>query len=224
MSTSPLTLAEELSLLAHRDSDGKRITGGTELAVGVAGALVAELALTERITLDTGRVTVRDRTGVDDPELDDALTRMRDARRPRKPDWWITRLNTAALSTRLKRRLVERGVLRVAEHRMLGVVPRYRHPALDPQPGQEIRTRVRAAIDGERPDARTAALIAVLHACGLDRTIFDDLDRTTLRNRAARLAEGDWTGPATPDVVRDIQAVATAAATAGAAAGATGAH
>lgn len=219
MSAPSLSLAEELLLLGYREEDGKRIAGGTELQAGAAGALVAELALAERIDLDADRITVTDPTPVGDPELDDVLARMRTDAKARKPVWWIGKLNKAALVDRLMRRLGERGVLRVDEHLVLGIFPAHRYPELDPRPEQEIRARMRAAINGEQPDARTAALIALMDACGLNRKVFGDLDRRMLKHRAKEITDSEWAGRATRKVIQNIHAATAGAAAAAAAAG-----
>lgn len=220
MSTQP-TLADELFLLAHRPDTGKGVTDGTALTVGVAGALVAELAVTERIELDAKRVTVINHAPVGDPELDGLLARIAGEPRPRKPDWWITKLNKRDLPRRVATRLAAHGVIRDEEHRVLGLFPAHRYPELDPRLRQEIIGRLRAAFGGERPSARTAALVALLNACGMDRKVFPDMDRRMLKHRAKEISEAEWAGEATRKVIQGIRAAAAAsvAASAGAAAG-----
>lgn len=210
-----LTLAEELLLLAHEEQTGRRIADGTSLGVGVAGSLLADLALAERIDLDGKLVTVLDRAPVGDPDLDEALAGMAAEPKPRKPEWWIERLGKQkkdgkALSRRLLDRLVERGVLRAAPHRVLGLFPTTRYAELDPSAEREIRARLYDALNGATPTPRTAALVALMDACDLARKIFPDLDKKLLKRRAKEITDGEWAGAATRKVIQNIRAAAAA--------------
>jgi hypothetical protein len=68
---------------------------------------------------------------------------------------------------------------------------------------QAIRARVESVLAGAEPDERGAMLIAVLHACKLDRKAFPDADK----ERFKEIAEGEWAGAA---VRKAIAAVYTA--------------
>lgn len=212
-----LTLAEELLLLAYDEQTGRRIADGTSLGVGVAGSLLADLALAERVDLDGKVVTVLDRAPVGDPDLDDALARMATEPKPRKPEWWIERLGKQKkdgrdLSRRLLDRLVARGVLRAAPHRVLGLFPTTRYAELDASAEQAIRARLYDALNGGTPTPRTAALVALMDACGLARKVFPELDKKLLKRRAKEITDGEWAGAATRKVIQNIQAAAAASA------------
>lgn len=212
-----LTLAEELLLLAHGDT-GRRIADSTALPVGVAGSLLAELALAERLDLDDTVVAVRDRAPIGDPELDQALARIAAEPKPRKPEWWIDKLGkpngngVPALSQRLLGRLTERGILRATRHRVLGLFPTTRYAELDPGPGQEIRSRLYESLNGATPAPRTAALVALIDACDLAPKLFPDLGKKALKQRAREITDGEWAGAATRKVIQNIRAAAAASA------------
>lgn len=212
-----LTLAEELLLLAYEEETGRRIADGTSLGVGVAGSLVADLALAERVDLDGKRVTVLDSGPVGDPDLDEALARMAAEPKPRKPEWWIEHLGKQKkdgerLPQRLLDRLVERGILRAAPHRVLGLFPTTRYAELDGSAEREIRARLYDAFNGATPTPRTAALVALMDACDLARKVFPELDKKLLKRRAKEITDGEWAGAATRKVIQNIQAAAAASA------------
>lgn len=210
----PLILAEELILLGHDGPTGRRVADGTGLTVAAAGSLIADLALAERIDLDAKRVAVIDPAPVGDPELDGVLAWIAAETRPRKAEWLVGKLNKRELPKRLQARLAERGVVRAVEHRTLGLFPGVRYPQLDPRPLEEIRGRMRQAIDGAAPAPRTAALIALTSACRLDRKIFPDVDRRVLKRRAKEISEGEWASAAVRKVIQNINAAAAATAAA----------
>lgn len=217
-----LTLAEELLLLGHDGATGRRIADGTGLTVATAGSLLADLALAERIDLDSKRVTVLSAAPVGHPELDHVLAWIASETRPRKPEWLVSKLNKRDLPRRVQARLAANGIVRAEERRALGLFPYTRYPQLDPRPAQEISTRMRDAINGGTPSPRTAALVALTSACRLDRKIFPDLDRRLLKRRAKEISEGEWASAAVRKVIQNINAAAAGAAAAAASAGAAG--
>lgn len=207
-----LLLAEELALLAYDDETGKSPVNRF-LPYGLGGALLAELALRERVALDGKRVTVADPTGTGDQLLDDALQRIAGSSW-HHPRWWVDRLRRGAQEAVLHR-LVAAGLLREESGRMLLVFPTTVYPSGDPRPEQEARRRLRAAVVGGRPaDARTVALAVLMHACELDRQVFPDVPRRELRDTMKRLTAGDWAGKATVQAIQAVQAATLAAVTA----------
>ncbi|RBQ21243.1 GPP34 family phosphoprotein [Spongiactinospora rosea] len=221
----PVTIAEELLLLAHRGADGRPLIGSTELDAGIAGALLAELALTGRIDLGDKTITAR-RPAVPgdagtDPELDTVLAQIATQSRPRKPEWWVRKLHSAERRKRLLRRLAARGVLDEERVKVLGLFPVTRYPERDPELGAAVRERVWYVLGGADPDERTAVLIGVLRACRLDRRVFPGADR----KRVKEIAEGDWASTAVARTIASINtaviAGAIAASTAATAAGAS---
>jgi hypothetical protein len=209
-----LMIAEELLLLAL-DDDGRARTGRTELSAGLGGALLVELALLGSVDLDGKRVVVRRGGPVPGTAvLADARTEI--GARQRTPKRWVDRLGKTARG-RVQGSLVERGVLRGIDHRLLGLIPSTRAVPADPAARDEVYRRLaRTVLDGERPDERTGALAALVHAARLGRRLFPDADRRAVRARLAELAEGDWAAGAVRDAIRSAHA-ATAAITAAAA-------
>ena len=64
------------------------------------------------------------------------------------------------------------------------------------------------------PDRRSLGLLALAHACGLDKHLFPTLDAAMLRHRLAELTQGEWCGQAVRKVV-EAENVAMLAAVSG---------
>lgn len=185
-----LTIAEEFTLLAHAEQDGKPLLPAERIALLLAAALLSELALEERIELDEdGGVRVIDRTRAGDEELDHALARLVELPNSCTPATWFGMLYSTRRCARLLNRLAERGAL-VREPRRL--LARERFPEAEPRFEREVRDRIAAALDGEWASDRTVALLALAHACGLAVQLFPDADL----GRIEQLTEADWVGSA----------------------------
>jgi len=211
-------LAEDLLQLMIDDRAGTLFTDGTTIDYGLAGAVLVELSLAERVQIGEGtrwhaaKVTVVDPSPTGDDVLDHALTEI--AARPTSAQRVVVRL-AKGLRQRLIDRLVDHEVLREERGRTLGVFPRRRWPATDPRNEEALRRRLREVlVDGATPDARTAALIGVLSSMDQAHKVLVDLDkpaRKQVKQRAAAIAQGDWASEAVRRAIRASQDATTAA-------------
>ena len=214
-------LAEDLLVLLLDDARGTIPGQHADLALG--GALLADLALREAVTVPpktrvwrSARVQAVPGVTLDDPVLRDALAVV--ATRPRTAEDLVRRLGKG-LRPRLAGRLAERGVLRRVDERVWGIVPRTRWPALDTTHEEALRRALTATlVSGAEPDQRTAALVALLAAIDRAHRSVDHegLSAREVKRRAREVAEGDWAAKAVRDAVRAATAAMTAAAAGGA--------
>ena len=224
------TLPQRL-LLISLDEDGKPRDPSSSLANGLAGAALMDLVLAGRLDQEDGRLVASGGQATGDELLDFVLAEIRGQERPRKLKWWVNRLGSGGWGTApVRRRLIEQltreGVLRQGEERVLGLVPVTRHPPSDPALAERERAAVREVlVAGREPDAAMAALVALVHVCGLVDACVDRSQRRAARQRAKQLAEGDQVGGAVrqlQDEMAGAMVAAVIAATASASAGAGG--
>ncbi|MFD1547624.1 GOLPH3/VPS74 family protein [Nonomuraea guangzhouensis] len=203
-----VTIAEELLLLAYSEEEGKQLISATQLDPALGGAILAELAVNERVALSGKKVSVVSATPLGDDELDATLARIAAEGKERRPDWWVQRLHSTKLRRRLLTRLAESGVLTEERGKVLGVFPTTRWPEADGRVEAEVRQRVGDVLAGAEPDARTAVLIAVMYAAKLDRKAFPGASR----KRVKEIAEGEWAGDAVAKTIAAINSVVVIAA------------
>jgi len=114
-------------------------------------------------------------------------------------------------------------VLRVEERRVLGLFATRRWPAQDARHEAQVRQLIVEALAGRAaPDARCAALIALVHALRCESKVVDagacGLSRRQLRQRAGEIARGDWASEAVRKAIDEMIAAIIAATTAASAA------
>ncbi|GAA2298967.1 hypothetical protein GCM10010149_54720 [Nonomuraea roseoviolacea subsp. roseoviolacea] len=212
-----VTIAEELLLLAYSEDEGKQLVSSTQLDPALCGAILAELAVNDRIELSDKTVTVKDRAPLGDDELDGVLDRIAAEGRERKPVWWVQKLMSGKPRRRLLTRLVERGVLAEQRGKVLGIFTTTRWPEADGSVEANVRERVASALAGADPDPRTAVLIALLHAAKIDRKVFPGASK----ERVKQIAEGAWAADAVAKTIAAINAAMMAAVTSAAVAAAS---
>ena len=213
-----MLIAEELLLLALDDASGRRLVGTDRLDPTLGGALLAELALRERIGVSgddeprarRGRLTVTDLRPTDDTELDRALQAMAQHEGRKVKDvlsGLSSRRITKGLRTRLLERLATAGTLDRREDKVLGLVPWTTWPARDRRLEDEVRRRLHGAlVAGTTPTERTVVLVALLQVSGLVAKVLPDQDRRLVRRRAKELSEGDWVAKAVKQALDEVEA------------------
>lgn len=218
-----LNLAEELALLVY-DEAGALRAGVQKVDYGLAGGLLMELMLAERLAVPEKRVVVTDSRPTGDPIVDQALDRIAADRRGRKPKDWIGPLSKG-LRGRVLDRLVEAGVLRRETRRVLRVFSRTRYPSAtgaEPLQEGEIRRRLLAAVDGTGPvDRRTAALCALVRAMGAERLAVPDRPRREVRDRFKAIVAQSWPADAVRKAITEMEAAVAATVSAAAVTSAT---
>jgi len=184
-------LAEELLLLGYDDTSGKATGSRIGLDLGMAAAIMVELALAGRVAFSDGSIVVTDPTPTGDAISDDVLGRMA-SDTPHTPASWVQRLRHG-LRDRILADLCGRGVIRDVDETELGYIHIHRYPVVDRSVEAEVRGRLVDALTGERvPDERTAALAAIMAAIRVEPNL-------------------GLTGPAAEDALRRLAEIAAGA-------------
>jgi hypothetical protein len=227
-----MLVAEDLLLLLTDDATGKFATDSNRLDLGLAGACVIELARLGRVDVSgeneavkKGRLVMRDDATTDDALLDEVLRRCA-ARAGAVPSKVLGKLGKDVRSQLLDR-LVDRGILRRTEGRLLGLFPYSRWPAVDSAHEQQLRAQLESVLLRDAPpDPRTAALAGLLSALDAAHKVVDAPDRKAVRKRAKEIRETQWASGAVGKAVEAVESAvmvtlvaATVAASAGGAVG-----
>jgi hypothetical protein len=190
-------LAEELLLLVLETGKLR----SPEISIGLAGAVLTELELIGRVrvaergeSVRAGRLVLRPGPLPAHPGLATGLCGL-SAQQGRKPEQVLDALGRG-LYEYLASGLVAVGELRWERHRAFGLFPTQRLVTHNPTRTTLIRGRVWAALVGAEPDPRTAALVAVLSALKMVTAVYDAPDKSAVRRRAKKIAEGQWAATA----------------------------
>ncbi len=210
--TSPqLLLHEELMLLALKDREGT-LAVDTTVPYAIGGAVLAELLVSERIDVERrGRKTlveVRDTTPLHDEVIDEWLTTMAAAKKPKTLNDWVARIARGKdLHHRVATQLCRRGILRNDEDKVLWIFTRKIYPELDPTPERHLIARLDAAIFRDHAvDSRTAVLVAIADAAGILKVVFDKARLKKRKDRIQRIGDGVVAADATKAAIEAMHA------------------
>ena len=223
-----MLLAEDLLLLVTDDGSGQLSVPAAQVDAGLGGANLVELALMNKVDLSgeegegkPGRIVVKDPSPAGDDVLDAALEILA-ANQGRKPSAVIRPLSKN-LRQALYERLAAAGVIRAGRGRTLGIFPTRTWPAQDASHEARLRELLtQALVQRTAPDARTAALIALVHALRCEHKVVDPepdgLSRRQLAARAEEIAQGNWASGAVRKAIDEMVAAVAAASAAATAA------
>ena len=198
-----LRFAEELLVLVLDEGRGEFAPSlpPRSLNLALAGAVLMDLALENRIDTDLDRLMLIDSTPLGDEILDPTLAEIARDGRSRDTVFWLGRI--AGRGDRIRNtalaRLITRGILRSEAQGLLSLVPAVsrsrRYPTSDGQPVEEARLRVmRILFSDDVPDPRDIAIIALANACGVFRTILSSEEREQVGDRIDLITRLDLIG------------------------------
>ena len=205
-----LTIAEEVLLLFLDDEKGTFIRGpDIHVELAMSGAVLMDLALANRIDTDPERLFVVDQTPVGDRVLDDLLARIAAAEPERSTEYWLNwiREDVPDIMGHFIERLVERGILKRMEEKILWVFESRRYPVIDDREEREVKRRITSVLfSDELPDPRDVVIIGIVNACDLLEVILHHREVDKVRSRAEQISQMDFIGQAINSTINDVRA------------------
>jgi len=214
-------ISEEVFLLLTTDA-GTREGFGTQRGIGLAAAVVADLAAAGRVTTGGAPdhpVRVLDATPPGDPILDPALARL--VERDGRPFSRLVRDRELNPESAVARRLADAGILEHRDSRLGGLLPA-KHPTLDPGPERALRARLHQVLTVGPATDRDLTILSILVGLGVEWTVLgpelepSGLDKAWLRDRIRELTAVSPAGDAVASALRTIAAAVAAAGSIGA--------
>lgn len=188
MSSNQLTLAEELLLITLDDSSGKLFSSAKPFAIdiAIAASLIMELTLNGRIDTDSEKLFVISNAPTGNQILDDTLAEINAEKTSLPTSAWISRIGKKgeSLNQLIIKSLVDRGVLKSVEKRLLWVFKTRVYPPASGIEEREVRARVMQLINSDEiPNPRDSLIVGLLQATSLMNHLLtpDELERLKAR-------------------------------------------
>lgn len=205
-----LTVAEEMLLLVLDDTSGTFITEpDINNNYALAGAVLADLALKGRIEADPDKLFVLDPKPTGDAVQDAVLARIAEADEVQDTAYWVAEIGQRGEEVRehLLTRLVERGILKRVEEKVLWVFETRRYPTIDGREEHEVKKRIMDTLLSEgTPSHKDAVIVSLADACSLFRQMLADRELENLRSRIESIADSEAIGVAVGETIRQVRA------------------
>jgi hypothetical protein len=191
------SLRDGVFLLAHGD-DGRLMVSEPVICAGLAGAILVDLLLSERVAVAEGRLAVVDPSATGDALADATLEAIAANDAPTGPRAWVAWISDGAYE-RTADALEAAGVIARTTVRRLGLLPVSRCVPTDEDDLVRLRSRLRyGAHSSAVPDLATAALAGLVRALRLESALLLSMPRDDLLHELERMSR------ASPTTVRQV--------------------
>lgn len=177
----------------------------------LAGAVLMDLALEDRIDTDMKRLLLVDPTPVGDDLLDPMLAMIAEDGDTQDAAQWVERIATSEIVESVREgainRLIERSILERETGGFLSLTRWMartgRYPRVSGAAGREVEERIMGILFAEDiPEPRDAMLIALIDACGIFDRILSREERAEVADRIDLLGRLDLIGRAVSGAIR----------------------
>lgn len=205
-----LSIPEEILLLILDDEKGTPVdVPEIQIDCAVAGAILMDLALQERIDTGLESLFVTNKTPTGDDLLDGVLKEIVADPEQHDAAYWVQVLShrSGEFRDRLAERLVERGILERVEEKFLWVFGTKRYPMVDGDEEREVKRRiVNVLLSDEIPDPHDIVILVLAETCGVLDRILTSQELKSADKRLRQLERMDLIGRAVTRTVHDIRA------------------
>ena len=204
-----LRFAEEVMLLLLHDHEGKfaRVPGWS-LDYALAGGVLMDLALENRIDTDLDTLVVLDETRTGDALLDPTLDDIAKTEGQHDARFWVERTAGYAddIRERALDRLLERGILERRDDRFLWVFRSRRYPVIDGRAEREVKLRIMGVLFSDViPEPRDVVIICLADACGILKELLSRREHEQATARIEQVRRLDLIGQAMAQAISDIE-------------------
>jgi hypothetical protein len=175
-----MLLADDFFLIAHDDRDGRSRLSPKSVELGLAGALIGELVLEQRVFVEGPRLRLISRDPPSDALAHTTLATMLAEPQHREVRTWLAYLGQTAVDA-IGQRLVRAGVVQQQQIRkLLKTTVRYVANDINLPAGRVVRLR-RLLTSGEPMRVADTTLGGLAEATGLTGHILWDTDAASVR-------------------------------------------
>lgn len=204
-----LRFVEEIVLLLLRDEGGRLVRlPAWSLNYAMAGGVLMDLALENRIDTDLENLLLIDAAPLEDSVLDPVLTQIAEAEELHDAAYWLDRIadGADAIYEETLSRLVRAGILEQRDDRILWVFRSRRYPAVDGVAEREVKLRIMGVLfSDEIPDPRDVMLICLADACGIFSHLLTRRELSQVTERIEQVRRMDLIGQAMSQAIQEIE-------------------
>ena len=171
-----LSLIDQLTLLSLDDDSGSFITDSLSYSYSLAGAILLELSLHNRIEIILkNKVLVKDKINTGDSLLDEYLNLIVQSKKEKTVQDWIETIGQQADKVKQQTidKLIKKNILTQKEEKILWVFTVHKYPAKNSEPEDSLKQRLNSIIENnEWPQLNEIMLLSLVDTCELHKEIF----------------------------------------------------
>ena len=203
-----LRFVEEIILLLLEDEGGRFVGIPTwSMNYALAGAVLMDLALEDRIDTDLDSLVLIDSAPTGDSLLDPTLAEIVASEQHDTRHWLERTAERAdAIQEEVLSRLVDHGILERHDESFLWVFRSRLYPAVDGTAEREVKLRIMEVLfSDEIPDPRDVVIICLADACGIFGELLSRRELEGASDRIEQVRKLDLIGRVTTQAILDIE-------------------
>ena len=208
-----LIIPEKLFILTIDDGGAAIASVKTTLRYQLAGAMLVQLALVNKIQLKDNRLVLVDPAPSGEPLFDEILAMIPAEKKPRKLSHWLQAVGSKQILKSLAGRLAERNVIVIEKKQYSWVIPYELSPQVNASAKYWVKQHLRGVVlAGEPAEPADIALLSLLKAFSLMRLVFTRDERKSAGKKVDGLVKGEIFNDSAAKLLAEIGTAAVAAA------------
>jgi hypothetical protein len=217
-----LTISEEFLLLAHHPEKGRFIVPDTQFSYGIIGALLLDMSVENRITVEKEKLILKKTEPTDNQAISEITRMMAETSKPFKVRHWLSKLERKYFRYKwmIIKDLESKRLMRIEERKFLGMIP-YRKSFLTENITREklilhIKNRI---LFQSGSSSESVGILGLIEACDMERIITTDREELrAMRKALKKIIKESPVADITHKVIREVETEVFAAMAASSAA------
>lgn len=208
-----LYLHESILLLSLDDEKGNFTTSLSYLNYGFISALMMDLIIEERINIKDNHISLKTNALTENQLLNKVLRIFQETEKTKTASDWIHTLvrDKEHFMSGAIDNLINKKILDKREEKFMWVFNTMRYPAVDMQPENLLRARLRKIIfNDEKPKEKEGMLLAIIQACHMEKDLISDKEKLKMaRERIKSLTENNEMQSLVSGAIEEMLAIIT---------------
>jgi hypothetical protein len=203
-----LNLVDKITLLAIDDHNGKFLADSFIYPSAVAGAVIAEFFLLDKVELDGKKLVVVDDSMIGEELLDSYFNLIANSHRDKKLTDWVYKLYNKGKETKkyTLNKLCKSGILTEKEDTFLWFFQTNKYPTQDVFPEAKIKKRLNdIIINGAEAKQPEIMLIGLMEACDLSAEVLGKTQAKEQKKRIKALIDSDILSKKINKAIKDVR-------------------
>lgn len=219
MAEKNFNTVEKFLVIAHHPEKGRFTISQMYIQYGLAGAILLDMTLEDRIEIADNKLILKTSRGSADPVVNEVLTLMSQATKPRKVDYWVRKLATRyrKYKWQVLKGLADRRMVRIEETKFLGLIPYRKSYLIESYTRSNMLRQLKSEILAYTREltSDSMAIAGLIEACRMHRILSDDLEeRKTIKTQLKKTIKDSPVSDIVSQTTKQVQSAIIASMTA----------
>lgn len=211
MAEKNFNTAEKFLLIAHHPEKGRFIIQPMFLQYGIAGAILLDLTLENRIELDNKQLILKPARVSADPVINEVVSLMSQSAKSRKVNYWVRKLATRyrKYKWQVLKGLAAKSMVRIEEKKFLGLIPYRKSYLIESYTRSNILRQLKSEILAytREPSSASMAIAGLIGACRMHRILSDDREeRKAIKTQLKKTIKDSPVSDIVSQTIKQVQA------------------